>query len=151
LTYWTEAGIVNGDDAVTQPTFYWADNNTKYGYSPHFASFGPVLGNHYLAYIDLRSQPWWNVYIDGWTTGSGSWHNTATAYGLVTGVEATNASTQYTNESGASQDTSWYDTPGNSHLGWVKGRDPEQDSPARAFWYHPYTYFSEEIGQPWTC
>lgn len=151
INYWTEAGMVNGDDAVTQPTFYWADNNTQYGYNAHFANFGPTLGSHYFAYIKLRSQPWWNVYIDGWTTGAGSWHNTSTAYGLQTGVEFTNPSTSYTNESGASQSTSYYDTSGNSHLGWVPGNSPEQDPPSQAFWYHQYTYFSEEIGQPWSC
>lgn len=149
--YWTETGIVNGDDVTSVPIFYWADDNS-HGYTPHFSNLEPILGDEYYANIEDRNANWWNVSINGWTTGSGSWQNTSIAYGLKTGVEFTNPSTSWTQESGSSQSTSWYDTSGGSNFGWVPGSPPvEADSPSGVFWYQKYNYLSEAIGQPFSC
>jgi hypothetical protein len=137
---------------VTQPTFYWADDNTQYGYNEHFASYGPTAGDIYGAQITLRSQPWWNVSIAGYTYGYGSWHNTSEATSMYTGVEFTNATSGYQSDSGASHTLYYYDNNGTKIQGWPNAGVLVNTSLATGFWYQNYWWWADRTwDQPWTC
>jgi hypothetical protein len=154
LPWWTEVGIWNGENlsghTTTVPTFYWEDNNSVYGDTWH-GDFGvPVVsGSHYYAYIRYRSGNWWDVYINGWTTGSGSYHEYSYGTYEQVGDEWTNALANY--ESGAVQGIGYWDTSDTWQSGWPFANN-EQTSPGQGFWYKQYYYYSTILREStWSC
>jgi hypothetical protein len=153
--WWTEVGMAEGYFAkagvvATSPVFFWADNNTQYGYNEHPWSVGPVLGAHYTASITLYNQPWWHASLPGLGLTGNSWHNADHAYYQQTGLEGTTTFAGWLSESGASQSAGWFDSSGY-HVGFANGNH-SVDSPYQGFWYQPYNYWSEKTsGDNWSC
>ncbi len=152
--WWTEVGIWNGFNIAgtptSVPTFYWEDNNSVYGNSWH-GDFGQSVqaGTHYYAYIQHRTGNWWNVYIDGWTWGSGSYHEGSLGYAEAVGDEWTDASVN--SESGAVQNVGYWNSSGSWNLGWPNATNV-QDGPGQGFWYQHYYYYSTILNQTtWSC
>jgi hypothetical protein len=152
--YWTEVGIWNGfnvsGNTTHVPRFYWEDNNSVYGNSWHGDFTDSVgLGSHYYAYIRHRTGNWWDVYINGWTTGSGSYQATSTGSFEQVGLEFTESNQQA--ESGAVQSVSYWDSGGTNHLNWP-GASNSQNSPGQGFWYKQYNYYSTILNNTtWSC
>ena len=152
--HWTEAGMINGVAHTFNTNgnriFYWADDSGQYGYSEHPQSDGPALGSSYLAQVSYSNPPWWYVSI-GNDFSFGSYHNVSNTYRLSSGLEFDSTNTGYEQETGSSWDMSWLNPSNNL---WVKGWNyPSStvDSPAGGYWYEPYHYWKDELGQSWSC
>jgi hypothetical protein len=156
-SWWTEAGIADGayvHNDPHSPVFYWADDNSQYHYSEHFATYGPAAGSQYYWKIQHRTGNWWNVNIAGYSYGSGSWQDTIGADIPVAGLEYTNPNSGETSASGSSNSFYWVDFAGHTGTSWPNPSYtvPNSGGAATGFWYHQYWYFSDRTwDQPWTC
>jgi hypothetical protein len=90
------------------------------------------------------------VYINNWTTGSGSYHAASTGDSEYVGDEYTEATDNI--ESGAVQNVGYWNSSGGWHLGWPNALNHQENgSPGQGFWYQPYFYYSTKLNAPWSC
>jgi hypothetical protein len=141
--YWTEAGVTVGSHSAggynSSPRFFWADNNTQYGYHEHYATWGPSMNEYDGDSISYNQGNWWYVNVGNWT--GNSWQNTSHANLLQTGVETT---TDNVAESGSSSQLDWYDTNWNAQAGWPNSSTYVNGG--AGYWASTGNYWREKIG-----